>query len=189
MEFRHTTKITQPLVKISILNEKPRPKWWSYFLAGELSGMVGAFICHPFDTTKTRLQMQNSAATHAQFHQIFVYYTVNCVCYVYRSTFKFMRGIYIKEGIASFYRGILYPFCGFGLLFSISFGINGICRNYFIKQNIQQNKENPTELPLSQLMIGGIFAGAGSSILRTPIERGFALNNVFTFSVQTYAKK
>lgn len=31
--------------------------WWHHFIAGEVGGMIGAFCCHPFDTTKTRMQM------------------------------------------------------------------------------------------------------------------------------------
>ncbi len=51
------------------------------------------------------------------------------------STLSFMRGIVAKEGVGALYRGMLYPFFGFGVLFSMSFGVNGIFRNYFTRQN------------------------------------------------------
>merc|ERR1712087_945142 len=73
-----------------------KPKWWHYFIAGELAGMVGSILCHPFDTTKTRVQMLSQ---HNE------------------STFSFMRSVVAKEGIGALYRGVLYPFCGFGILF------------------------------------------------------------------------
>ena len=118
--------------------------------------MCGSVLCHPFDTTKTRIQMLSG---HNQ------------------STFKFMKQIIQNDGILALYRGVLYPFFGFGVLFSISFGVNGIFRNHFIRNNekdIDRYKRTgmkATELSLPQLMIGGAFAGAASSVFRTPIER------------------
>ena len=75
------------------------------------------------------------------------------------------------------YAGGLYPFFGFGVLFSISFGVNGICRNYFIQKNeedtlrFERTHLKANQLSTYQLMIGGVFAGAASSVFRTPIER------------------
>jgi len=118
--------------------------------------MGGSILCHPFDTAKTRVQMSSQ-------HQ--------------QSTLSFMRSIVAKEGVGGLYRGVLYPFCGFGVLFSISFGINGIVRNHYIHQNERDKSRferlhlKPTQLSMYQLMIGGVFAGLGSSIFRTPIER------------------
>jgi len=118
--------------------------------------MCGSLLCHPFDTAKTRVQMLSE---HKE------------------STLSFMRSIIAKEGVTGLYRGVLYPFFGFGVLFSISFGVNGLCRNHFIKQNekdterYKRTHQQPTELSRPQLVVGGIFAGIGSSIFRTPIER------------------
>jgi len=140
----------------SVSPTERKPKWWHYFIAGELGGMAGSILCHPFDTTKTRVQM---LAEHRQ------------------STLSFMRSIAAKEGVGALYRGMMYPFFGFGVLFSISFGTNGLVRNHYIRQNERDETRferlhlKPTELSMSQLMVGGVFAGAASSIFRTPIER------------------
>ena len=88
-----------------------------------------------------------------------------------------MRSIVAKEGVGGLYRGVLYPFFGFGVLFSISFGVNGIVRNHYIHQNEKDEDRferlhlKPTQLSMYQLMIGGVWAGAASSVFRTPMER------------------
>eukprot|EP01083_Nonionella_stella_P014341 40316_1 len=154
-EFQHqSVQSTQPIHTES--EDSSKPRWWHYFCAGEVAGMCGSLLCHPFDTAKTKVQMLSQ---HNQ------------------STLSFMRSLVAKDGFHALYRGVLYPFFGFGILFSISFGVNGIARNYFIKQN-EQNTDRfttrhlkPNELTMYQLMIGGVFAGAASSIFRTPIER------------------
>ena len=117
-----------------------------YFFAGEVAGMIGSFCAHPFDTTKTKLQMIDVKKR--------------------QSTLGFMRNMVAKNGFTSLYRGVLYPFFGFGMIFSVAFGTNGICRNYFIQKN--NGNDN---LSLPQLMIGGAFAGFTSSLVRVPIER------------------
>lgn len=98
----------------------------------------------------------------------------------YRSMFSFMRGIVQKEGITALYRGVLYPFCGFGVIFSVAFGVNGTCQDILIGHKMRllkkQNSENKiilnsSHLSMSELMICGAFAGAASSTVRTPIER------------------
>eukprot|EP01083_Nonionella_stella_P243475 848353_1 len=150
-----------PHIDIQITNVSKKelvskPKWWQYFMAGEIAGLCGLLICHPFDTAKTKAQM---LSTHNQ------------------STISFMRSIILKNGLTSVYHGIAYPFFGFGVLFAISFGVNGIVRNHYIRKNENDmdrfNKYNlkPSELSRYQLVIGGIFAGAASSVFRTPIER------------------
>ena len=118
--------------------------------------MCGSILCHPFDTAKTKVQMLSA---HKQ------------------STFSFMQSIILKEGVMGLYRGVMYPFFGFGILYSISFGVNGICRNHFIQKN-ENDKDRfnrtglkSTELSQPQLIFGGICAGIGNSIIRTPIER------------------
>lgn len=85
-----------------------------------------------------------------------------------------MRTVARSEGVGALYRGVLYPFFGFGVLFSISFGVNGLFRNHFIHKNERDASRthlSPSELSMAQLMTGGVFAGAASSIFRTPIER------------------
>ena len=97
-----------------------------------------------------------------------------------------MRGIVQKEGFTSLYRGVLYPFCGFGIIFSVAFGVNGTCQDLLIahkmrllqKQNKDNNNNNnnntilnSSHLSMGELMICGAFAGAASSTVRTPIER------------------
>ena len=86
--------------------------WYHHFFAGEIAGMIGCFFCHPFDTTRVRIQMLNTIKKP--------------------STFSFIGQTIKQHGFSSLYKGILYPFFGYGVLFSIAFGVNGVMQDYFI---------------------------------------------------------
>eukprot|EP01083_Nonionella_stella_P155411 502023_1 len=133
-----------------IFNEPIKPKWWHYFFAGEIAGMAGALSCHPFDTAKIKIQMLSE---HKQ------------------STFSFMRALVIKEGVPALWRGSVYPFFGIGVLFSITFGVNGMAQNHFMCQNEQDQLGRCSYLSMSRITIAGIIAGTVQSFFSTPVER------------------
>eukprot|EP01083_Nonionella_stella_P155410 502022_1 len=118
----------------SICNKPQKPKWWHYFFAGEIAGMAGSLSSHPFDTVKIKIQMLSE---HKQ------------------STFQFMRALVIKDGVPALWRGCLYTFFGYGVLFAITFGVNGAVQN---------------DLSMFQT-IAGIIAGTVQSFFSTPVER------------------
>ena len=92
--------------------DKVVPPWYYHALAGEIAGMIGAIVCHPFDTTRVRLQMLNTTKKP--------------------STLRFMFQIVQKYGFLSLYKGIAYPLFGYGMFATVSFGINGVMQDYFI---------------------------------------------------------
>ena len=136
---------------MSVKKKEKKRKNWFYFLSGELAGMAGILVCHPFDTTKVRIQM---LPKHPNI-----------------STFKFMGQLIKNEGIITLYRGIAFPFFGFGFIFSTIFGVNGLCNEFCIHRNRINNKINPNELSILQLSLSGTASGMVSSYVRSPIER------------------
>lgn len=112
--------------------------------AGQAAGMFGILCSHPFDTLKTRMQVET-----------------------YKSFTDATKTIIKKEGARSLYRGMVYPFLGFGTIFSIAFGVNGTTTDYIRQQHVDPNYQ----LNLWEMMGCGALAGSASSIPRTAIER------------------
>merc|ERR1712228_262190 len=80
----------------------------------------------------------------------------------------------VKEGgFLSIYKGILYPFLGYGAIFSVNFGVKGTVQD-ILKSTRHQNdaySSKDSGLPALETMFCGMCAGAASSCVRTPIER------------------
>ena len=123
-----------------------------HFIAGTLGGMVGSLVCFPFDTAKTFAQM-NASSTN--------------------STFGMLGQMIKRNGFLSIYKGVLYPFLGYGAIFSTAFGIRGTVQDILKTTRHQNDKyhERNAGLPAIETMFCGLCAGAGSAFVRTPIER------------------
>ena len=57
------------------------------------------------------------------------------------STGGILRQIVKADGIPGLWRGVLYPFLGFGAIFSVAFGTNYVCED-LMKQYKQSAKLN-----------------------------------------------
>lgn len=117
---------------------------WPHFLAGELGGMAGVLVSHPFDTLKTRMQ-------HGHFKNMRA-----CAHHIVSANGGNPLGLY---------RGILSPFFGQGLMFSIAFGVKGACADAL--------RQSRGGAPLSLVDVTGCGAVAGfvNAFFRGPMER------------------
>ena len=131
-------------------NVKDRP-FFHYFIAGQIGGMFGKFLCFPFDTAKTHQQMLNTKKPP--------------------NWLKILHNIIRKEGFFAIYRGIMYPFLGYGIIFSSTFGINGSARSILLEYRKNQTKNIDYELNLFEISLCGGIAGGLTSFIRGPIER------------------
>jgi len=61
--------------------------------------MIGAFLCHPFDTAKTLMQLKPNQ-------------------------YNSMGSVFRQHNYTNLMRGLLFPCAGFGLIFSTAFGVN-----------------------------------------------------------------
>ena len=126
----------------------------NHFIAGEIAGMVGAIVAHPFDTIKTRLQIEMISSNVQQKN----------------NTFNILKSILFKEGIRNIYKGILPPFLGYGLTSSLVFGVNGFTKHKMLKYS-QSKKPSKQRLSLFQISICAGITGFFHTFLVTPIER------------------
>ena len=88
--------------------------FWHHFVAGEFAGMIAVTASFPFDTVKTRLQVSEAVSAKRV------------------STLSALLRIVRREGVLSLYRGLLFPFFGFGVINSTVFGVNGSAQDWFL---------------------------------------------------------
>ena len=126
-----------------------------HFVAGTAGGMVGLLVCFPFDTAKTFIQMHSAT------------YGNNM------STIKLLSTMAKRNGVFSIYKGVLYPWVGYGAIFSTAFGVRGTVQDLLKKHYHVDDKYAPKKaaLPFYETMFCGMCAGGASAIVRTPIER------------------
>eukprot|EP01084_Bolivina_argentea_P132281 233446_1 len=125
-----------------------------HFISGTIGGMVGSLVCFPFDTVKTFAQMNQTTSGST-------------------TTFGILSQMIKKGGFFSIYKGVLYPFLGYGAIFSTAFGIRGTVQD-ILKTTIHKNDKYHAKnvgLPAYETMFCGMCAGAVSALVRTPIER------------------
>lgn len=117
-------------------------------LAGQFAGTFGLALCYPLDTVKVRMQTR-PAGTYKNM----------------RDCFKQMAK---TEGISSFYRGLLSPVIGYGL----------IKASYFFSYEFSKEKIiaarspiNTQELSLFESMLCSAFGGFCQTFIRAPVEQ------------------
>ena len=86
-------------------------EFFKSFLAGNVGGMIGQFLCFPFDAVKIR--MQTDAAMRG------------------RSMIAVARHITRSDGALALYRGLLVPVLGYGSINATAFGTNDWCKSSF----------------------------------------------------------
>ena len=119
------------------------PALFKSFVAGNVGGMIGQFLCFPFDAVKIR--MQTDAAMRG------------------RSMIAVAKHITRSDGILALYRGLLVPVLGYGSINATAFGTNEWCKAVF--------RSYGDGLAVWQLVVCGGAAGATSAVVRAPIER------------------
>ena len=70
------------------------------------------------------------------------------------------------------YKGVLYPFLGYGAIFSTAFGIRGTVQDILKTTRHQNDKyhERNTGLPPIETMFCGVCAGAGSAFVQHQLK-------------------
>jgi solute carrier family 25 carnitine/acylcarnitine transporter 20/29 len=120
--------------------------------AGVTGGIAVCFIGHPFDTTKTRMQVAK---------QNYYTSTIDCI----RKTLK-------SEGWRGFYSGMSSPLLGQmifrGVSFSTYFSSENYISNYFDKID-DNNNISPSSSTTSIILAGG-FTGFVISFIECPID-------------------
>jgi len=113
-------------------------------LSGSIAGMIGLVVGSPFDFVKVR--MQNQTAGNTKVHII-------------PTIFQAWK----NEGITAFYKGLLPPLIGEGILNSVWFG------TYAIMSALLQKDRN-TDLTFAQGCIAGAAAGVTGSFVYGPVD-------------------
>jgi len=113
-------------------------------LSGSIAGMIGLVVGSPFDFVKVR--MQNQTAGNTKVHII-------------PTIFQAWK----NEGITAFYKGLLPPLIGEGILNSVWFG------TYAVVSALLQKDRNKN-LTFAQGCIAGTAAGVTGSFVYGPVD-------------------
>lgn len=142
-------------------NEK-RTVWWKEGLIGAVIGIqfgiLNVMIGHPFDTLKTKMQVQES--------------------YKNKTFLQSVKSVYITDGVKGFYRGGLSIVLGSSMFRSTQFSAFEAFHSRFDKQNLKgKSFENfftktiPCTMGLEvRTLFAGVFSGICRSILECPFE-------------------
>jgi len=117
--------------------------WVDHFLSGEIAGIIGCFICHPFDVIKTKFQLN----PHKNRSIVF-------------SIIKIWRRYHIQ----GFFRGLMFPMIGFGTIYSLVFGIKNLSE-IWLKHHINNG------LKFHHIALSGALAGYIVSFPYVLLER------------------
>jgi len=143
-------------------NQSPKSKEdGKHFIAGEIAGMCASILGHPVDTLKTYIQvelMQNKQTHHRP------------------STLSMFRQLTINNGVRGLYKGILFPFIGYGVNYGITFGINNMFKTSVLRWRQRSGSKlfkssKSDRLTLSEIAICGGLSGVINTFIVTPIER------------------
>lgn len=133
--------------------------WIDHFISGEIAGIIGCFVCHPFDVIKTKFQLNPKKNKNVIFSAI---------------------QIWRKYHIRGFFRGLMFPMIGFGTIYSLVFGIKNISE-IWLKHHIDN------ELKFHHIALSGAIAGYIVSFPYVFLERiklvsqSTQLNSISTF--------
>lgn len=117
------------------------------FVSGSIAGIVSVILGQPLETVKVRMQSQHN---------------------LYSSTKDCIKKMYTKEGLISFYKGLVSPLFGISFCFGVTFAANSFSKNYLKKRNTKSNKSY--QLTQQQFFYCGLFTGLCTSFLNFPIE-------------------
>lgn len=132
-----------------MLNGSPTRELFFGFFCGILYGTVSPLIAQPFDTVKTKMQVQHG--------------------YTHGSVYRNMKQIIQHEGFSSLYRGILPPLLGSSIFRSIQFAAYNWA--YTFMNHSPFRDEIPYTYGIqSRVIISSIFASTCRAIIETPLE-------------------
>ncbi|CAM9876139.1 unnamed protein product [Scytosiphon promiscuus] len=124
------------------------PAFWHDLLGGTVGGVVGMTVVYPLDTVKCRLQTTTR----------------------YKGTLDVLTSMARKEGLMSWYRGLLSPVAGYGTMFAISFSSYGMAGRLLLRRR-QGDGGADGELTLWEKSVAGFCAGIVNSPFRVVFER------------------
>lgn len=109
-------------------------------------------MVYPLDTAKVRLQTQPGQ---------------------YRNFWHVLSSMLHTGGIASWYRGLLSPVIGYGVVNATAFGTYAHAKDYMLRRRAEQGlpASGYTDLSAFELFQGAAFAGFVQAFARTPVER------------------
>ena len=162
------------------------------FIAGTAGGIASLLAGHPFDTVKTRLQAQPSAAPPSSIanstSKLVPYSTINYSATLprhasssatltlatsrvvsvtlpaYRSATDAFRIILKEERVWGLYKGVTSPMLGVAIMNASIFGLYSLSLRY------QQEHHFLEKHPIAQVFIAGMLSGLGSSLITSPID-------------------
>ncbi|RKP35655.1 mitochondrial carrier domain-containing protein [Dimargaris cristalligena] len=114
------------------------------FIAGSVAGAGQTAVGQPFDTVKTRLQIEGQSSRFKG--------PLDCVLQTIR-----------KEGVLSLYKGMLSPLLGISAVNAVLFA------TYSRLKELQKSSASD-QLKLYQIALAGGGAGAANSIIISPVE-------------------
>ena len=128
---------------------------WDGFLAGWAYGTMSVLVGQPFETLKTRMQMQ----TPGQVHQG-------------QSSLSVARDLFRSEGVSGLYRGGTSLFVGGALIRSTQFGVNS-----FVLQELEARTGGKTRLEDrvlglidGKVLLAGLVGGVARGVVEAPFE-------------------
>eukprot|EP00752_Nemacystus_decipiens_P004844 g4408.t1 len=133
------------------------PSFWQDLIGGNVGGVIGLTVVYPLDTVKCRLQTtgEDGGITHV------------------------LTSMARKEGVMSWYRGLMSPVAGYGSMFALSFSSYGAATRFLQRRKRADDNRSAGagsgggagELTLWEMGAAGLFAGIVNSPLRTTFER------------------
>ncbi|KAI8788580.1 solute carrier family 25 member 45, partial [Biomphalaria glabrata] len=115
------------------------------YIAGAVGGMAGVLVGHPFDTMKLQMQIR----TVGEHNVSKISEAWSCIS---------SQGL--KKGI---FRGMMFPFCSYGVVNSLLFGVYGKALDYL-------EPDMTVKPSYFQVYTAGCMAGTAQLVLACPME-------------------
>ncbi|CAN0171239.1 unnamed protein product [Ectocarpus sp. 6 AP-2014] len=121
------------------------PTTLEHLVAGTVGGVSGALVSYPLDTVRVRMQTCGKTLGVAGTASM----------------------LFQEAGVAGFYRGVLSPMVGTGIIKAAVFGGYGLCQALVRRGTGKDNEE----LNLVDLGVAAMGSGLVGSFVVTPVER------------------
>ncbi|PWN45375.1 mitochondrial carrier [Ceraceosorus guamensis] len=146
------------------------------FIAGTAGGVASLLAGHPFDTVKTRLQTQSSAAQASYAAPAFPQEGAHdgSARRTYRSATHAFRVIVQDEKLFGLYKGVTSPMLGVAVMNASVFGVYGLAIRCLQASALFGHRDDaevyPAEPSLAQVFLAGAASGVISALITSPIE-------------------
>ena len=133
-----------PILKMMHKEDTPAPAW-KRFVAGTITGAIGAVSSNPFDLVKTRLQVPAAMSQYSGLTQA-------------------MRSIAKQEGLGTFYKGVGGSIARDMLGSSVNLTVQSMATDWFVSNNLL--------IPGSPVLgaITGVLSAAAAVAVMQPID-------------------